>query len=412
MADHGRPPHVLVVGAGIGGLTAALELAGTGAKVTVVERAPQLVAVGAGVQLSPNATRILGRLGVLESLGGRATRPSGIRVRSGRSGRTLSFMSLAGAEQRWGAPYLVARRADLQDALMQVVSVSTAIEVCLGTSLAGFGVSPRGVQASLKQGQITRSIQADVLVGADGVRSTVRSKLIEGGSDDPPPARRLAWRALIDAESVADLTVAGETGLWLGPEAHLVHYPVDGGRRINMVAVTRDAGSGKHDPGWSGAGNTELLRKRFARWHTTARRLIAGAEAWTTWPLSERAPLAAWNAGPIALLGDAAHPILPFLAQGAAQAIEDAAALASALGATRDVAEALASYSRTRIPRASRVQATSRRLGDIYHLTGPAAFARNAAIRAMGGHRLLAQYDWLYAPHSAVQVTSLAARAY
>ena len=147
---------------------------------------------------------------------------------------------------------------------------------------------------------------------------------------------------------------------------------------------------------WSQAGDPALIRLRFTRWHAAARTLIAAATTWTTWPLYDRAPLAAWNAGPIALLGDAAHPILPFLAQGAAQAIEDAAALADAFAATRHAAEALEIYSKARLARATRVQDTSRRLGRIYHLAGPTAVARDTTMRLVGGRNLLARYDWLY----------------
>ena len=182
-----------------------------------------------------------------------------------------------------------------------------------------------------------------------------------------------------------------ETGLWLGRHAHLVHYAVAGGQKINVVAITRDASAPSPDL-WSAPGDPEILAARFAGFHLLARGLVAAAPAWTTWPLYDRAPLAAWNAGPVALLGDAAHPILPFFAQGAAQAIEDAAALAHALAGTRDMPAALAAYSAARLARAARVQAASRELGRIYHLAGPAAVARDMAMRLAGpepAHRAL-----------------------
>ena len=387
---------VLIAGAGIGGLTAALALSRVGLQTTIVERAPELAAVGAGVQLSPNATRILRRLGLLDAVAAVASKPDAIRVRSARSGQTLALISLTDAERRWGAPYLVARRADLQQVLANAVATNADISLCLGTTLAGFGATPRGIQATLKRGLLSRTDNAEVLIGADGVRSVVRARLADGAAADPPQETgRVAWRALVDAAALQAPPKSGETALWLGRNAHLVHYSLHDGRHVNLVAVTRDTAT---DPGttWSQPGDPAVIRARFAGWDRAARDLIATATTWRTWPLYDRATLAAWNAGSIALLGDAAHPILPFLAQGAAQAIEDAAALADAFARTRNAVEALDRYSRSRLTRATRVQETSRQLGRIYHLSGPAALARDTTMRLAGGRRLLHRYDWLY----------------
>ena len=397
--------HVLVAGAGIGGLTTALTLARIGARVTIVERAEVLAEAGAGLQLSPNATRILARFGLLDAVAARASRPAGVRIRAGRGGGTLSFVPLDGAEQRWGAPYLVIMRADLQRVLVAAVEAEPAITLELGTNLAGFGTTPAGVTATVARGLIKRAIKADALIGADGVRSTVRARLVEGhagarNADAPQEQGRTAWRALIPAAAVPEVLRRAETGLWLGSNAHLVHYAVASGTTINVVAITRDVIAPAPDL-WSGPGDPAILAARFSSWHPQARTLIAAAPAWTTWPLYDRAPLAAWNAGPVALLGDAAHPILPFFAQGAAQAIEDASALAQALAGTRDVAAAFAAYSAARLARASRVQAASRELGRIYHLAGPAAVARDLAMRLAGPRRLLSRYDWVYGPAEA-----------
>lgn len=387
-------PHVLIAGAGIGGLTAGLALARAGATVTILERAPELVAAGAGVQLSPNATRILARFGLLDALRVRALAPTGIRVRGARSGRTIAYMPLD-AERRWGAPYIVLHRGDLQDTLRAALDAEPAVTLQLNTGLAGFGVSANGVKANVKQRQIARVIEGDALIGADGIRSTVRARLADGG-DPPRETGRTAWRALVPAAAVDPAYHAPETALWLGRDAHLVHYPLDGGRRINVVAIIQEPPRAEPADLWSAPGDPAVIGARFGGWHKTARSLIAAASAWTTWPLFDRAPLAAWNAGPVALLGDAAHPILPFLAQGAAQAIEDAAALATAFSATRDLASAFVAYSAARQARACRVQETSRELGRLYHLGGPAAATRNAGMRILGGRRLLARYDWLY----------------
>lgn len=389
--------HVLIAGAGIGGLTAALALAKAGIAVTLVERAPELGEAGAGLQISPNASAILRRLGVLDALRTTAVAPKGIHVREARSAATLSYLPLDEAEARWGAPYLVAHRADLQRVLASAVAREPLIALHLGTALAGFGTTATGVAVTAKQGRLTRSFEADALIGADGVRSAVRARLVEAAGDEPTQTGRVAWRALIPADGIDAKFREGETGLWLGRNAHLVHYPMRGGVFINVVAVLREAPLDPDaDSLWASPGDPSVIAKSFAPWHGSARTLIAAAPSWQRWPLFDRAPLDSWNAGPIALLGDAAHPILPFLAQGAAQAIEDADALANAFALDADIPARLAAYSSRRHARAARVQGAARQLGEIYHLSGPAALARNIAMRALGARRLLERYDWLY----------------
>ena len=389
--------HVLIAGAGIGGLTAALALARSGVAVTVIERAAELAEAGAGLQLSPNASAVLRRLDVLDALRHEAFAPRAIRVRSARRAATLSLMPLEGAEARWGAPYLVVHRADLQRALVDAVRRESAIALHLGTGLAGFGTTDAGVAVTARQGRLTRSFAADALIGADGVRSSVRARLVDFAGDAPAETGRTAWRALIPAAALAAVFTTGETGLWLGHDAHLVHYPLRGGTVVNVVAVLREARAVTDpDAFWAMPGDPGTIARRFARWHHLPRSLVAAAPSWQCWPLFDRPMLPAWHAGPVALLGDAAHPVLPFLAQGAAQAIEDADALAEAFAGEGAVAERLAAYSARRVARATRVQAEARRLGRIYHLAGPAALARNLAMRGLGAARLLQRYDWLY----------------
>jgi salicylate hydroxylase len=244
------------------------------------------------------------------------------------------------------------------------------------------------------------SFSAECLIGADGVRSFVRARdaALRGRPDDlPKRAHYVAWRTLVPAASVAADMRQPESSLWLGPGAHLVHYPLRGGSLINVVAVV-DAKQQLDDKAdlWSQAGDPAWIAARFARWVPQIRALIAAATDWRIWPLVERAARPSWSNGRIALLGDAAHAMLPFLAQGAAQAIEDAAALAATLAPDADVVGGLAAYSAARAARAARVQSESRRQARRYHLGAPASLVRDMVLRGLGTARLTARYDWLY----------------
>ena len=387
--------HVAIAGAGIGGLTAALALARIGCRVAVLEQAAALEEAGAGVQLAPNASRILARLGVLDRLGARAVAPERLLIHKASDASVLAQMRLgAAAQARWGAPFLVCHRADLQTALLAAAG-EAGVMLHLGAALTGLAADAGRVVASFKQGLVRQTVEADALIGADGLHSFVRARLAPGSA--APVSTRTAWRTLVPAADAPFFARALQSHLWLGRQAHLVHYPVRGGALVNVVAIVGEKGDAGDARGfWEQKGET-FPAARFAGWHAGARDLLAAAAAWRKWPLFERPPLPHWNAGRVALLGDAAHPMLPFLAQGAGQAIEDAAALAAALGASRDVEAALAVYSRARSVRADRVQAQSRRQGDIYHMAGPAALVRNLVLRLTGPERMAAQTDWLYA---------------
>ncbi len=399
-------PHALIAGAGIGGLTAALCLARAGFRVSLLERAKLLEEVGAGLQISPNASAILRQLGVLPRLSAAALAPDAIHIRRGRDGASLQRLPLTQAEARWGAPYLLIHRGDLQKALLEAVAQKNSITLSMQSELAGFTSSEKGLDAAVLHGAIRTSHGADCLIGADGLRSFVRRRLGDlrrrkdrgpEPAEMPRRAKYVAWRTLIDADAVAPALRRKESTLWLGPRAHLVHYPLRGGSVVNVVAIveapvaidwTADI--------WSQAGDAAEINARFSGWHEEARALIAAASEWRKWPLVDLKPLPAWTMGRVALLGDAAHPMVPFLAQGAAQAIEDAAMLGSVLSPGGRIEEALAAYAAARRPRASLVQAQSRRQGHIYHLAGPAAFVRDLALQSIGAQGLLARYDWLY----------------
>jgi salicylate hydroxylase len=399
LPDNAGSPHVLIAGAGVGGLTAALALARRGWRITLIERRDGTENIGAGLQLSPNASGILRDLGVLPELTEAGLAPEAIHIRRARDGATLARLPLADAERRWGAPYLNAHRADLVRILREAALAEPDVSFHPQTALAGFEQTPTSVRAACLRGPMRIGFEADCLIGADGVRSFVRARsaALEGKADDAPTqARYAAWRTLVAAANVADDMRLPESNLWLGPGAHLVHYPLRGGRMINVVAVvdTREAIDEKADL-WSQPGDSAWITARLAHWAAPIRDLVAKAAEWRVWPLIERETPAVWSHGRVALLGDAAHAMLPFLAQGAAQAIEDAAALAAALEPGGDIVGALAAYSARRAPRAARVQSESRRQALIYHLGWPASLARDMALRSLGP-RLTRRYDWLY----------------
>ena len=378
-------------------MAAGLALARVGCRVTIFERAEALTEAGAGVQLSPNACAVLDRLGLLEALAPVAVEPAEVLIRRGRDGAPLARVPLgAAARSRYGYPSLVVTRADLQRVLLAAVRRERGIAINLGHGVLGFEPAGSGVSLRL-EGTSEASQRVDALVAADGIRSALRPRITGVSTDALRPAGRTAWRTLVPShDAEADACVA-RSNLWLGRRAHLVHYPVDGGRQVNVVAILDHGSRTSADDLWSAPGDPAVLRRRFAEWAEPARRLVATALSWRCWALHDRAPLARWSSGPATLLGDAAHPMLPFLAQGAAQALEDAAALAAAIAASPgDVPAAFLRYETRRRPRTAQVQAASAGQARIYHLGPPLSFARDLALRSLGPERLAARYDWLY----------------
>ncbi len=389
--------RAIISGAGIGGLATALALSKAGFEVTLYEQAGKLEEFGAGLQLTPNAMRVVQRLGVLDSVRSVSTIPDAICALRGSDDAILMRMALGDAERRWGAPYLTLHRADLQRALADAVQSRSNVRLQLGSTVAGAAVDGDRVAIGLKRGAATVQDRADLLVGADGLRSRVRERLGLGDADKAMFTGRVAFRATVDLDLVESRWKRPEVFLRLGPNAHLVHYTLRGGSVVNLVAVI-EAGwrSADNDHPWDGEADRPALERAFARWSGSTRKLLATATDWRAWPLYGRPPIGTFSLGSIALVGDAAHPMVPFLAQGAAQAIEDAGALGDAMSQARSVPEALTAYSRSRVARATRVQVEALRQGRIYHMGGPAALARDVAMRLMGPQRLKARYDWLY----------------
>jgi salicylate hydroxylase len=386
---------VIIAGAGIGGLTAALALARNGFRALVLEQAERLEETGAGIQLSPNATRILIDLGLADRLQPHVVAPTAIRVLGGRSGREIVRIPLgAGAAQRYGAPYWVIHRGDLQAALSDAAVQDLNIVLRLGMSMEDLATHPHGVTISARGATGLWTEHGHAVIAADGLWSAARARI---ASRTPPHfAGRTAWRALVPAAQLAPEFREPLVHLWLGHDAHLVHYPVKGGKLVNVVVITADDWSG---PGWSEpASRVDLLaRLSSRRWAPQAHSVFRAPDAWLKWALYETEPLASFARGAAALLGDAAHAILPFLAQGAAMAIEDAAVAAQCLARMPDdPAAAWESYSAIRRRRTRKVQWLAARNGKRYHRAGAAAMLRNTAMRLLGGERLLQNYDWLY----------------
>ena len=390
---------IYIAGAGIGGLTASLALAARGFRVVILEKAERLEEVGAGLQLSPNASHVLVALGLQHRLTVRAVTPDAISLMSARGGGEVARLPLGeAATLHAGAPYWVLHRADLQAALQAEVNDHHDIELRLGSQFVDVAAHAKGLTVVARSGNSRQQELALALIGADGIWSTVRQHLFP--NVQPRFSGLIAWRGTLEATQLPREYAARRVQLWMGPNAHLVAYPISGARQINVVAVVPGTWN---RPGWSAPGDPNELRNIFASpsWSGPARMMLGAVDGWKKFALFTLPEGGDWTRDKIALLGDAVHAMLPFAAQGAGMAIEDAAVLAKCLGEAANengdgIAAALKRYAKLRRSRVMQVQRTARRNGTIYHLSGPAAFARDLAIKAMGPDRMLARQDWIY----------------
>jgi salicylate hydroxylase len=375
--------RAIVVGGGIGGLCAALALAREGFGVTVLEQSAAFGDVGAGIQLSPNATRVLHHLGLEAPLRAVAFLPEGTEMRGWRRGHVIATAPLGEAvRSRYGHPYYHVHRADLLGVLAQAAGADPAIRLLTGTRVES--VVTDDERARVQAGGQTH--EAELLVGADGIHSRVREQLF--GAQAPRFTGNVAWRGLIPADRLPPGLVRPMATAWWGPQRHFVHYYVRRGELVNCVCVVEKEGWELES--WTERGDLAELRRDFAGWHRDVQALIDAMDpqACFRWALFDRAPMPRWSRGVATLLGDACHPTLPFMAQGAAMAIEDAAVLARFAGqglAEGALARALLDYETVRRPRVSGIQAGSRRNATVFHLSGIRAWLRDRAVAKARG---------------------------
>lgn len=357
--------RVAVVGAGLGGLTAALALLQRGYDVTVYEQAPELGEIGAGVQLSPNAMKVMRALGIEKEILAVAYEPEHHVIRSWRSGRVLSSTPLKGAlHDAYGAGYYGFHRADLHLALQRLVP---ARNVRLGMKCTGVRVDAQSARLAFEDGS---EAESDVVIGSDGVHSAIRASL--QGPESPRFTGNVCWRGLVPAHAMSPGEISPDMTVWFGPGASFIYYYVRRGELVNWVAMCEaDEWRGES---WKFEGDRDELIGRYRRWHPTVRKLIDRSDRYLKWALLDRDPLPRWSEGRVTLLGDAAHPMLPYLAQGACMAIEDGYSIAASLARhPGDIAGALQEYDAVRRKRTARVQLLARARAVENHLTSPVA---------------------------------------
>jgi 2-polyprenyl-6-methoxyphenol hydroxylase-like FAD-dependent oxidoreductase len=379
---------ILIVGGGIGGLSVALALARRGRRVTVLERAAQFGEIGAGLQIAPNASRVLDRLGVLEAIGRHAVFPSRLVFMDALSGERISAIDCGAAfTSRYVFPYLVMHRSDLLDVLLAACRAEARITLLTAQDVRRAENVGDGVEAVCADGSVHRGL---ALVAADGLHSTIRRML----SDDAPVAAPyVAYRGAIPMEEMSAHAGLDNVVMWVGPQMHFVQYPVRRGELYNQVAVF---GSRRYREGSEDWGTVEELEAHYAQTCDHVRRALTKIRRDRRWPMVDRQPIATWTQGRVTLLGDAAHPMLQYLAQGACQAIEDAGCLADQVAAQgEDLAAAFQAYQEARYLRTARVQLTAHFFGEICHAEGVGRTLRNAwaAQRAEADFTYL---DWLW----------------
>jgi 2-polyprenyl-6-methoxyphenol hydroxylase-like FAD-dependent oxidoreductase len=384
------PLNFLVAGGGIGGLAAAYVLGRSGHRVTVLEQSAAFGEIGAGIQLGPNIFKMFEYLGLTEAIRQVAFFPPGLGMNDIRTGEKVVRVPLGDtAIAAYGYPYGVIYRADIHNVFLEACKAQPNVTLRTGTKVEGYEQDGRGVRVKLADGE---TLAADALIGADGLWSRVRQAVV--GDGKPRVSGHIAYRAVLKREDVPRHLWSDDVLLWGGEKTHLVHYPLRRGELFNLVAVFH---SNKYDEGWNTFGDTAELHERFSQAVPQVQELLQKIETWKMWVLCDREPVRNWTDGRVTLLGDAAHPMLQYLAQGAGQAIEDAVVLGEAIRFTGgDVASAFQKYQQARYLRTGRVQLTARFYGDIYHAAGVARELRNRMFQSGEESAGFAGLKWMY----------------
>ena len=357
----------------------------------VFEQSPTFGESGAGIQLSPNCVRVLHDLGLEERLRRIAFLPEGTEMRDWKSGKMISTNALGdSAVAAYGFPYYHVHRADLMGALVEHARDQPNVHLHPGSRCKGFASTADGVEARFENGNDQQIHSGALLIGADGIHSHTRAQLF--GAEAPRFTGNVAWRGLVPVERLPKGLVHPVASVWMGPGKHFVHYYVRSGMLINCVCVVEK--TGWEVESWTQRGDRDELKRDFAGWHETVQLLIDNmdADGCYKWALFDRRPMPKWSDGRVTLLGDACHPTLPFMAQGAAMAIEDAAVLSVCVAPTNDVPEALRRYESLRRARTSRIQLGSRGNAKLFHLRPPYSWLRNRALSRARGNVM----DWVF----------------
>ena len=386
--------QILIAGGGIGGLTAALAFLKSGHSVTVLEQAPEIAEVGAGLQISPNGMKVLDALGASARVSRDAFRPRAQELRLGRSGAKIFSVPLREASQaRWRGEYLHIHRADLIEALKACVVDRAPDAIRLGARVTGYEQREAGVVAVLSSGE---KVSGDLLVAADGIHSAVRAQMF--GPDKPRYTGNVAWRAVVPVTKLGDYPPPETACVWAGKRRHAVTYRLRRGSLANFVGVVECDEPG--DESWTSIGAREQALKDFKGWNPVVQRIIDEAPLLMRWSLYDRPELAKWQDGRVVLLGDACHPMLPFMAQGAVMAIEDAYVLSRELARGGQPEAALQAYEAKRKPRTTRVQDVARENAKLFHRSNPLYQLGTYGPMWMAGKYLPSfvhgRHDWLY----------------
>ena len=406
--------RILISGAGLAGMTTALALAERGFSVLMMEKAPALSEVGAGLQLAPNATRLLARLGIMEDLLPHAVSPDALYLMDGVKAQPLIRMELGSqAEQRWNAPYITCHRADLQAVLLKAVRAHPQITLHLGANVLSHHISEDKVTIRVDLNDQITDYSGQLLLGCDGVWSAQRAGLVASNAATQNGSRarftdHIAWRTTLPAEKLPQsfldsLKDTLSVSAWLGQGAHLIAYPIKNGKAFNFVAITDGEDIGTS---WDMKGDSAALIRSFSGWSQAVSDVIKAAPQWTFWPMFEMPEPKLVIDKRLVLLGDASHAMTPFAAQGAAMAIEDAASLAAHLSPEQsDHSEALAAFEKQRLARIAKVARRGKLNRFAYHASGPVALGRNMLFKIRKPEDFLRDLDWLY-QYDAADITS------